>query len=344
MPITIEQENNILGIVTGLFNAAPGQQFLTEFSNAVESGLTEAQLADVLAAHPVFTDQIMGGQTTTSAQVAILMNHYGLSTTDGVNDSAATQAEEFFSNSIDSNVGFGAIATQVTDFLLGDSVPAEFIETANLFKNKIIAAEIYSASNSSTDLATLQTPLAGLTVFIGTDGADTYTGTSNGDVISGGLDGDKIILEGAQAARDVLVLKIAADSQISDTNADGVITILEDLGFDNIENFKVGATNTDDRVDISNFGFTSNQLGIVDASALVSGFDTDLTSIPDLFDDSGSDRGAAFSEIPLSQGDGGGSQSFLFIDVNGDGDFNAADDMLLELQGAGPLTEAIFIV
>lgn len=343
MAITTEQQNNILGIVSGLFNAAPGQQFLTEFSNAVEGGLTEAQLADILAAHPVFTGQIMGGQTTTSAQVAVLMNHYGLST-DGVDGSAATQAEEFFTNSIDSNVGFGAIATQATDFLLGDSVPVEFIETANLFKNKIIAAETYSASNSSTDLATLQVPLAGLTVFIGTDAADTYTGTPNGDVISGGLDGDIIVLEGAQAARDVLVLKIAADSQISDTNTDGVITILEDLGFDNVENFKVGATNTDDRVDISNFAFTGNQLGIVDVSALVPGFDTDLTSIPDLFNDSGSDRGTAFSEVSLSQADGGGSQSFLFIDVNGDGDFAAADDMMLELQGAGPLTESIFIV
>ena len=146
MPITSEQQSNILGIVAGLFNAAPGGQFLTEFSNAVDAGLTEAQLADLLAAHSSFTDGIMGSSTTTAAQVAVLMNHYGL-VSDGVAGSAASQAEAFFTNSIDAGVGFGAIAFQATVFLLGNSIPAE----------------IYSASNSSTDLPTLQAPLAGLT-------------------------------------------------------------------------------------------------------------------------------------------------------------------------------------
>jgi len=300
-------------------------------------------LADLLAAHSVFTDSILGGTTTTASQVAVLINHYGL-VSDGVAGSAASQAEAFFTDSIDSGVGFGAIATQATDFLLGNSIPAEFIETAHLFRNKITAAEIYSASNSSTDLPTLQAPLAGLTIYTGTDGADTYTGTVNGDVISGGMGGDKIFLEGAQAARDVLVLKTATDSQPSDANNDGRITILDNLGFDNVENFKVGVTNTDDRVDLTNFGFTGAQLGIVDASTKVPTFDTDLTSIPDLFSEpSAGDRGLAFSEIPLPPALGV-SQSFLFIDANKDGDFTAADDMMVELQGTGSLPEAIFIV
>ena len=343
MPITSEQQSNIFGIVAGLFNAAPGGQFLTEFSNTIDAGLTEAQLANILAAHPVFTDSIMSGATTTASQVAVLMNHYGL-VADGVAGSAASQAEAFFTNSIDSGVGFGAIASQATAFLLDNSVPAEFIEAAHLLKNKIIAAEIYSASNSSTDLATLQAPLTGLTIYIGTDGADTYTGTPNGDVISGGMGGDKINLEGAQAARDILVLKTATDSQPSDANNDGRITILDNLGFDNVENFKVGAANTDDRVDITNFGFTGAQLGIVDASSKVSTFDTDLTSIPDLFSDStAGDRGLAFSEIPLPPALGV-SQSFLFIDANKDGDFTAADDMMVELQATGTLPEVIFII
>ena len=343
MPITREQQNNILGIVAGLFNAAPGGQFLTEFSDAVEAGLTEAQLADILAAHPVFTNGIMGSTTTTASQVTVLMNHYGL-VSDVLAGSAASQAEAFFTSSIDSGVGFGAITAQATVFLLGDSVPAEFIETANLLRNKIIAAEIYSASNSSTDLATLQAPLAGLNIYIGTDGADTYTGTPNGDVISGGMGGDKIFLEDAQAARDVLVLKTVTDSQISDTSSDGIITIIDDLGFDNVENFKAGAANTDDRVDVSNFGFTGAQLGIVNASTKVPAFDTDLTSIPDLFSGpTAGDRGLAFSEIPLPL-ELGVSQSFLFIDANKDGDFTAADDMMIELQGVGPLPESIFIV
>ena len=311
--------------------------------NAVDAGLTVAQLADILAARSVLTNGIMGGTATTASQAAVLMNHYGL-VSDGVAGSAASQAEAFFTNSIDSGVEFGAIAVQAEAFLLSDSVPAEFIETVHLFKNKITAAEIYSASNSSTDLTTLQAPLAEISVYIGTDDADTYTGGVQGDVISGGLGGDKINLEGAQAARDVLVLKTATDSQISNTNTDGRITILDDLGFDNVENFKAGAANTDDRLDVSNFGFTGAQVGIVDASIKVPTFDTDLTHIPNLFNDpAAGDRGLAFSEIPL-QPEIGGSQSFVFIDANKDGDFTAADDIVVELQGAGPIPEAIFIV
>jgi hypothetical protein len=97
-------------------------------------------------------------------------------------------------------------------------------------------------------------------------------------------------------------------------------------------------------VDITNFGFTGAQLGIVDASSKVSTFDTDLTSIPDLFSDStAGDRGLAFSEIPLPPALGV-SQSFLFIDANKDGDFTAADDMMVELQATGTLPEVIFII
>ena len=158
------------------------------------------------------------------------------------------------------------------------------------------------------------------------------------------MGGDKINLEGAQAARDILVLKTATDSQPSDANNDGRITILDNLGFDNVENFKVGAANTDDRVDLTNFDFTGTQRGIVNASTKVPSFDTDLTSIPDLFSDpTVGDRGLAFSEILLPPALGV-SQSFLFIVVNKDGDFTVADDMMIEIQGVGPVLETIFIL
>ncbi len=343
MAITNQQKNNILGIVVGLFNAAPGGQFGTEFVNAVDAGLTEAQLADILAAHPVFTDGIMDGQNTSSAQAAVLMNHFGL-VADGIAGSAASQANAFFINNINTNVGFGSISSQATAYLLGNSIPTEFIETAHLLKNKIIASEIYSVNNSSTDLTTLQAPLAEQSIYIGTDSDDIYSGSSQGDVIYGGLGGDDIELEGDQAARDVLVLKQVADSQISDTNNDFSITILEDLGLDKVSNFKTGAANTDDRLDVSNFEFTGVQRGLVDASTKVPTFDTDLTNIPDLFNDPGvGDRGLAYSEIPLPP-EFGVSQSFVFIDANKDGDFTAADDMIIELLEAGPIPEAIFIM
>ena len=120
MAISNIQKNNILGVVAGLFNAAPGREFLAEFVNAVDNGLTILQLADILAAHPAFTDGIMGGQNTTASQVAVLMSHFGL-THDGVTGSAASQAETFFTDSINSGIGFGQIIFQAGSFLLADT-------------------------------------------------------------------------------------------------------------------------------------------------------------------------------------------------------------------------------
>lgn len=549
MAISNAQKNNILGVVAGLFNAAPGRQFLTDFVNAVESGLTIPQLADILASHPTFTDGIMGGQDTTAAQVAVLMNHFGL-THDGITGSAASQAETFFTSSINSGIGFGQIIIQAGSFLLADTVPAEFLATANLFKNKITTADIYSASNFPTDLATLQEPFIGLSgatemtqeeaitflgngghianpfaaqikegfnspllapvefegvsdsfslniisadnsagqggafdigedvtvtladasgttangtaetftlnaaindgnadgiadginartitvngvenlviistvptadglpgaaladhkvtarliaadaesieitgnggvdlvagdisfseatignvteidagastgnirinlsghservEYTGSQGIDTLWGSAGGSTITAGGSSDFINLEGAKAVRDILVLNEASDSQIRDTNNDGEITILLDVGFDEIDNFKVGAASTDDRLDISSFGFTGAERGIVEATSKIPTFDTVVEIVPDLFlDASNVARGLAYSEIPLppEHAFAGQIQTFVFFDVNKDGDFTAADDALIELMDIGPMSEAIFI-
>lgn len=542
MVIVNEQQTSILGIVAGIFNAAPGVQFLSDFTTAFEEGLTEVPFADILAAHPVFTNQVMKEQNTKAVQIEVLMNHFGL-TSNGVSGSAASQAEGAFASRIDSGAGFGPIIIEAGAFLLNGSVPAEFHETANLFKNKITVAGVYSENKSSTDLATLQSPLAGLNgatvmteseaeiflqdggflpspnfativegingpltgptefidvsdtftlnlisaddsigqggpfdvggksvvtlkdaagtvadgdaetftlnaminddnedaladginaqkinvagvenlvissvvvstdgaipdsnpaahtltvhfiaadaesitilgdggvdlssvatigevntvnangstgnvkvdfsghdqsvTYIGSDGIDSYWGSTAGDIIKAGVGHDFLNLEGGLAAQDILVLEAVTDSHISDTNNDGQVTILEDQGFDEVDNFIVGATSSDDRLDVSFLEFTGIQQGIVNVSAIVPAFDTDITSIPDLFSDTVGDRGLAFSEIALPPELNFPHQSFVFIDVNKDGDFTAADDMLVELQGAGPLTEAAIFI
>lgn len=543
MAIVNEQQTNILGIVAGLFNAAPGEQYLSDFTTAFEDGLTEVPFADILAAHPVFTDQVMGGQNAMVEQAWVLMNHFGLTPHD-TTGGAASQAEDFFVSRIGSGAGFGEIIIDAGAFLLYGSVPAEFYETKNLLKNKITVADVFSAHKSSTDLATLQSPLIGLSgktvmteseaekflqnggflpspnfstivegvngpltgpaefvdvsdtftlniisvddsagqggsfdvggdilvkledaagtsasgdaetftlnatinddnedtladginartvtvagvenlvissVVVSTDGAspdtdaaahiltanfiaadaesifitgtggvdlsavatigevntvdasgstgnvtvdfsrhsqsvtytgsggdDNYRGSTAGDIIKPGGGHDLINLESGVAVQDIVVLEAVTDSHISgDTNNDGRLTILEDRGFKEVDNFIVGATSTDDRLDLSFLKFTGDQQGIVDVSTKVPTFDTDLTSIPDFFNDAGVDRGLAFSVIALPPELPFPPQSFVFIDANKDGDFTAADDMLVELHGAGPLLEeAIFI-
>lgn len=487
MTISSTQKNNILGVVAGLFNAAPGREFLTDFVNAVDNGLTIVQLADILAAHPAFADGIMSGQDTTVSQVAVLMSHFGL-THDGVTGSAASQAETFFTDSINSGIGFGQIIVQAGSFLLADTIPAAFLATANLFKNKITTAGIYSESNFPADLDRLQEPFVGLTGatemtqeeataflanggfianafaaqiieafnspllapiefeavsdsfslniisadnsesqggafdigenvtvtladangttangdaetftlnaaindanedgtadginartitvggvenlviistvpladgtnpnsnfadhtltarliaadaekltitgdggvdlaagdisfneatignvteidagastgnirinlsghskqidYTGSSGIDTFWGSAGGGTITAGSSSDFINLEGAKAVRDILVLNAASDSQISDTDNDGVIAILLDVGFDEIDNFKVGAASNDDRLDVSSFGFTGVERGIVDVTSKVPTFDTAIEIVPDLF-------------------------------------------------------------
>ena len=513
------QENNLLGIIVSLFNASPGNKFLEDFSAQLENGLTEAQLADTLAASTAFTSGIMGGKPTVAAQVTELMNHYGL-IADNVPGSPATQAQAFFTDSINSNVGFGHIALLMTNFLLGPSIPPEFVETANLFKNKIAVASLHSQAIVSQDLNTLQVPMlifdegkasiwtdqeitdhlvssgilfnldgttsitidqaagssspidpfgiintpddftlnvnnvsgehviepfsvtplncAGTNKFtlkatvahkidiidmmlhgfenisiianstnpgsllatrifapeaqtvtitgdsainltenasnenelaignvnfidaggstgniivnfkehksavtyLGSGGRDLYVGSKGGGEIDGGLGTDFFILEEDQAARDTLILSSADEAQIVDTNADGRFTILQDnMGFEMVENFSAA----NDLYDLAGFGFVGAQQDVTDASAKVPTFDTDLTSIPDLFvDATGVDRGAAFSVIPLLQFPGE-VKTILFVDANKDGNFTAADDIVLELSGTGPLTEANFV-
>ena len=541
MTITNQQKNNILGVIVGLFNAAPGKKYFTEFADIVSAGFTEAQLADSLAAHSAFTSGIMAGKTTVTAKVAVLMNHYGL-IADGIAGSPASQANAFFTSSLKAGKGYGEIVVEATNFLLSNGVPIEFTETVNLLKNKIKIADAYSSHISSTDLTTLKGPLYGLngdklltdaeaTTFLvnnkflfvantgtfdeavtgslagpigfinapdtfslnfisagnnkifdigadisvalkdasgltargnaetltlnatikdgnistdadginaqtisvtgvenlaiasnvvatggaapgadaaahmfsarfiapdaetitisgnggvnlaigntleekaigkvstidasastgniiinfaahnqsvaykGSAGVDIYVGSAQGDIISGGKGGDWIILESAEAARDILVLETAADAQISDTNNDGKIIILDELAFEMIDNFSVGSAITDDRIDVTNFSFTGAQRGLVDVNAKVPTFDIDLTSIPDLFSDIAGDRGTAFSEIPLPP-ELDVSQTFLFVDANKDGDYTAADDIMIEFMGSGPLSEASFI-
>ena len=268
------ENDNILGIVIGLFNAAPGNDFLKVFTDKFNSGVTEPRLADNMAAHPFFIDHIIDDKMTTTTKVEVLMSHYGL-TADNVPGSPATKAQAFFTNSINSNVGFGEIATEATFFLLGNrllgnGVPEMFIEIKRLLELKILAAKNYSQNNPSVNqLKILQEPLLEKTIEFGTDKPDNLTGSLNGSVIWG-KEGHDIITLRAQDARDVVVLKNGTDSQIFDANGDGRITF-EDISKgknvflpDRIINFKLGEADTADRIDVSNFNFSGVHIGLLD--------------------------------------------------------------------------------
>ena len=178
MAITSTQQTEILKVVAGLFNAAPGGTNLTDLANAVEAGMTIRQLADVLAAHTLFTNGVMGGKVTTVAQVAVLMDNFGLAVGNTDATSADAQAEAYFTSQIDAGVGFGQIVYDAVTFL-STTTDTAFTTTATLLANKALVAAAYSQSNSSTNLTTLQSVLSNVT------GTAPYTDDDVADILAG---------------------------------------------------------------------------------------------------------------------------------------------------------------
>ena len=209
MTITPEQQTEILEVVTGLFNAAPGGTYMTELANLVEGGMTAEQLADFLATTPVFTNGILAGKVTVDDQADILMENFGL-TADDDPASAGSQAKAYFVQKLTEVQGFGEIVTDAIAYLNGTPAP-EFADTAALLANKVQVAKLYSLNHSSTDLAQLQSILAGVSVtspvtqaealayldsigqgpnpgnqFNLTFGADAFTGGAGSDTFNAG--------------------------------------------------------------------------------------------------------------------------------------------------------------
>ena len=159
MSIAPEKQTEILKVVAGLFNAAPGGNNLTEFANLVQGGMSVSQLADALAANPVFTLNVMGGAVTVDEQAAVLMNNFGL-VADTSTTSAGSQALAYFKGQIGANVGFGKIVYDAVTFLAKTTAP-EFAATKTLLDNKAAVSEAWSkAPNSSNDLSVLQNVLS----------------------------------------------------------------------------------------------------------------------------------------------------------------------------------------
>ncbi|MFZ1853016.1 MAG: hypothetical protein WAU15_12515 [Nitrosomonas sp.] len=167
--------------------------------------------------------------------------------------------------------------------------------------------------------------------YTGSEGVDTYKATATGDTIYTGKGADVINLKASiGAARDTFVLKAASDSQLTDTSKDGKIT-LTDTGFDDITAFEIGGTATTDRLDLTNFNFTGVQRGVENVTAIVANNTTDLTNIADLFSSVAGDRGVAYTSI--------GGSSYVFVDANKDGNFTAADDVVIKLTGVASISE-----
>jgi hypothetical protein len=211
MAITIKQQTEILEVVTGLFNAAPGSFYMTELAHLIEGGMTIEQLADFLTTTPVFINGILAGKTTIEEQVNVLMKNFGL-TADNNPLSAGSQAKAYFEQKLVDGEKLGEIVMDAINYLHGVPAP-EFSGTAALLTNKVQVAKLYSLNHSFTDLMQLQSVLInvsatspateaevlayiqhldhigkpGSTFFALTFGMDTLTGSTGDDIFTAGL-------------------------------------------------------------------------------------------------------------------------------------------------------------
>jgi|GEM_PF-1053378 len=214
MAITSIQKTEILKIVAGLFNAAPGGNNLTELANLVSDGMTTSQLADALAANTLFTNGIMGGKVTVEDQVNVLLHNFGLAA-DSDPTSAGSQAAVYFTGLINDGVGFGSIVFQAVTYLSG--TPAtEFTAAKTLLDNKALVASAYSIGHSSTDLVTLQNALSAV------KGDHPYTPAEVDQIVNGGSSNILTLTTGT----DIITGTSGNDTIIGEFNATAALTTI----------------------------------------------------------------------------------------------------------------------
>jgi len=187
-----------------------------------------------------------------------------------------------------------------------------------------------NAGASSGDITLNAAAITSQIAYTGSKGVDTYS-ASNGGSIYGGASNDQITLAAAGKA-DTIIYKAAGDVSFKDANADGKI---DAAAVETITNFTTVASagaNQADVIDITTFGFSGYATSAVNKGALANSVEGGAfaMSIVDFFADAAGDRGAAFGT--------NGVATYVFIDANKDGDWNAATDVAIKLAGVANFT------
>ena len=266
MAITTQERTNILKLTVGLFNAAPGANYLSEFTSVFEAnGHNLAALAGTLGTTGAFQSLYPSFQTASEFATKFL-------TTLGLQGN--TEAVDFVTAKFNAGVPKAQI---IYDALvaLDASTSAEFAAAKAILVNKAAVAENYSVTlgASSTSLETLQGALANVTAdaasvtaanaanaggngqtFTLTAAIDNIVGTSGNDTIIGGaassaagstlgsadqIDGGagtdtlKLTLDGADATPnmknvEILSAQALTTQSINMINATGVQQIVND--------------------------------------------------------------------------------------------------------------------
>lgn len=160
MAITNEQQQNIIALTVGLFNAAPGAQYLTELSEVFEAnGNSYAALTDFIVSTPAFNAQY-AGRVTVENQVATALNLLGVP----AEGEAREEATAYFLERAEAGASEAEILLEAVQFLQGDVAP-KYADIKAAFANKIEVATYFSVEKqqSNTDIATLKQVVSSVT-------------------------------------------------------------------------------------------------------------------------------------------------------------------------------------
>lgn len=206
MAITAEARTDIIALVVGMFDAAPGATYLSQFVNAVDNGSTIETLAADLTGTGAFTGTYPNLQTA---------NEFATKFVNSIASEAGASAKAWAVTWIEAQLNGGAtkaevIVASINALRATDEADANWGNAAAALNNKVEVAEWYSVDQlgNATDLATLQNQISTVTsddatvtaitdgsaqsggTFVLTTGVDAVTGTAGNDTILGNSNAD----------------------------------------------------------------------------------------------------------------------------------------------------------
>jgi len=170
MAITAAQQQSIIKLVGGMFNAPPGG-YMSELADYIDAGGTIAQLAEVLTQTTAFKSASFYPTFLTSNQFAVkfIDNLMGSGTTN-VTQANKDLAVAYVESQIDAGVSRGAVMNTVINALDAASSSldvnnAAYGTAAALFDNRVEVASYYTITKlgTATDVGALQNTISSVT-------------------------------------------------------------------------------------------------------------------------------------------------------------------------------------
>lgn len=346
----------------GTYDVSLGKFSSVTINNSVGGALGGAVVLDKASSGFTLTtltskaDYILGSaQTITLADATGTSDSVNINTViaDG-NNNAAADGDVTYSTSTTvagvENINIAANVTAADTGLTGANYVTTFTDlVANAVKTLTITGNgsvtftaLTNAGNTltkvdasgSTGSVTLNaSAITTQLAYTGSDGKDSYTATDGGSIY-GRAGNDAITLDvtvgNSNDKSDTIIYKSATDVKFVDANSDGKIDAAG--GIEQITGFMTASTaaatlDEADIIDLTSFSFSGYAGAAVNKGALAAAVDSGnfAMTVADFFADAAGDRGVAFGT--------NGGDTFVFVDANKDGNWDASTDMAIKLVG-----------